>query len=69
MAIARILRRAFVMAALMLAGFTVLGPPQGMRAAEEKPSRLVAVIDIKGAIGKDGVECGNGHPGRNMKWQ
>lgn len=51
MAIARILRRAFVMAALMLAGFTVLGPPQGMRAAEEKPSRLVAVIDIKGAIG------------------
>jgi len=51
MAIARILRRAFVMAALMLAGFTVLGPPQGMRAAEDKPSRLVAVIDIKGAIG------------------
>ncbi len=51
MAIARILRRAFILAALSLAGLAALGPPGGMEAAEKKPARLVAAIDIKGAIG------------------
>ncbi len=51
MAIARILRRAFILAALSLAGLAALGPPGGMEAAEKKPARLVAALDIKGAIG------------------
>jgi membrane-bound serine protease (ClpP class) len=51
MAIARILRRALVMAALMLAGLMMMGPHGGMLAAEKKSQRLVAAIDIKGAIG------------------
>jgi membrane-bound serine protease (ClpP class) len=51
MVIARILWRTFVMAALMLAGLVVVGTPEGMLAAEKKSSRVVAAIDIKGAIG------------------
>ncbi len=51
MAIARILRRAFILAALGFAGLAALAPPEGMEAAENKPARLVAAIDIKGAIG------------------
>jgi membrane-bound serine protease (ClpP class) len=51
MVIARMLWRTFVMAALMLAGLVVVGPPEGMLAAEKKSSRVVAAIDIKGAIG------------------
>ena len=51
MVIARILRRALVMAALMLAGLVIMGPHGVMQAAEKKSQRLVAAIDIKGAIG------------------
>ena len=51
MVIARILRRAFILAALSLAGLAAWGPPGGMEAAEKKPARLVAAISIKGAIG------------------
>ena len=51
MAIARILRRAFILAALGFAGLAALAPFEGMEAAEKKPARLVAAIDIKGAIG------------------
>ena len=51
MAIARILRRAFILAALGFAGLAALAPFEGMEAAEKKPVRLVAAIDIKGAIG------------------
>jgi membrane-bound serine protease (ClpP class) len=45
------LRRALFIAALMFVGLLVMGPPEGMLAAEKKSSRLVAAIDIKGAIG------------------
>ena len=45
------LRRALVMAALLLAGLVMMGPTEGMRAAEKNSSPLVAAIDIKGAIG------------------
>ena len=45
------LRRALVIAALMLAGLLMMGPPEGMQAAEKKSQHLVAAIDIKGAIG------------------
>ena len=53
----RTLRRASVLAALMLAGLAVILPRVGVPAAEkgvpavEKASPLVAVIDIKGPIG------------------
>jgi membrane-bound serine protease (ClpP class) len=39
------------MAALMLAGLMMMGPHGGMLAAEKKSQRLVAAIDIEGAIG------------------
>lgn len=47
----RTLRRALVAAALMLAGFAVLAAPEGGGKVVTKPTRVVAILDIKGPIG------------------
>lgn len=51
MAIVRIVRRALVAAALMIAGLALFGFPDGEGVAQAPSERVVAVLDIKGPIG------------------